>query len=292
MSTTGREEHGGGVAAPLQHPASDQPEPPGSGTAVVLGAGMAGLLAAAVLSEGFEQVVVSRPLVEAITHRRVAALPGVRFLARHEVLGLVTTADRRTVTGVRGRPRDGGAPSPDSTTGGGPGGDASGGLRVDADLVVDATGRGAGTAAWLAEIGAQRPEATTVRSDLVYVTRHHRLREDVMGAPLGTVVAPHPDNARSGVLVGQEGGVVAVLLAGMVGERPPPMTRGRWTAPAAWLPRRSPTSSPPRSPWTSRRRCATPPACATTTSGWARFRRATSWSVTGCARSTPSMGRA
>ena len=71
-----------------------------------------------------EFVGASRPLLESVVRERVRALPGVHVLENVHACGLLTSADRSTVTGVRLEERD----------------VSSGALA--ADLVVDATGRG------------------------------------------------------------------------------------------------------------------------------------------------------
>lgn len=73
---------------------------------------------------GLQTVLAGRPLVEHIVRGRVRALDGVDFLDGHDVVSLAATADGRRVTGVRVQ-SDGGAEE-----------------TLEADLVLDATGRG------------------------------------------------------------------------------------------------------------------------------------------------------
>ncbi len=109
--------------------------------------------------------LASRPYLEGQVRRRVQALPNVRITDGCEVAGLVTTPAGDRVTGARVLPGGGGA------------------QEIPADLVVDATGRGARTPAWLRQIGYHPPAEERVRVDIKYATRHLRLRPGALGRP-------------------------------------------------------------------------------------------------------------
>ena len=96
--------------------------------------------------------MASRPFVEFHLRRRVKALPNVTFLDGHDVVELVTTGD--IVNGVRIIRRYNGL----LTT-------------LDADLVVDAMGRGARTPALLESLGYQRPSENHVAARYGYVSQ-------------------------------------------------------------------------------------------------------------------------
>jgi 2-polyprenyl-6-methoxyphenol hydroxylase-like FAD-dependent oxidoreductase len=89
-------------------------------------------------------LLASRPYLEYRVRSRVEALPNVRFRDCLEVAGLMHESDcdgdDAVVTGVRVVPPGGGAED-----------------EVPADLVVDASGRGSRTPAWLEELGYERP---------------------------------------------------------------------------------------------------------------------------------------
>src|SRR5271166_2397035 len=228
-----------------------------SNQAVVLGASMAGLLAARVLSERFERVVVierdvlpppgehrrgvphgrqlhghqlrkaqiglpgllaSRPFLEGHIRATVQALPGVRFLEDCSVSGLSVTEDKQTVTGVQVRGPGGGAPT-----------------QVPGDLVVDATGRGSRTPVWLAELGYQSPEQERVEVGLGYATRTYLLRPGAMDGDQLILTAGTPANPRAGFLAATEGGRHMLTIAGMCGNYPPTDPAG-FDAFAAGLP--------------------------------------------------------
>ncbi|MGW4498362.1 FAD-dependent oxidoreductase [Micromonospora sp. NPDC004336] len=146
---------------------------------------------------------VSRPLLERVVRQRVAALPGVRILPGCEATGLVTTADRARVTGVRLRPRDG-----QSRT-------------LDADLVVDSGGRGTRSPVWLAELGYRPAPEERVPVGVTYVTRTYRREPHHLEGLLGALTNAVPGRPRGGIVAVQERDRFAVALSGMFGEEPP-----------------------------------------------------------------------
>jgi flavin-dependent dehydrogenase len=91
---------------------------------------------------------------------------------------------------------------------------------VSADLVVDATGRGARGVAWLRAAGFKDPEEEQVEIDLVYTTRHFRRRPEDMGHDRAVIVTAG-DNRRGGCMNAQEGGTWIVTLFGYTGEQAP-----------------------------------------------------------------------
>ncbi len=107
----------------------------------------------------------TRPLLEHRVRERVAGLPGVAIVGGHPVDGLLVDAGR--VAGVR-----------------------SMGSPVEADLVVDAAGRGTRTPVWLAELGLPGPPVERVEVGLRYVTRTYRLRPDALGGDAAVLTAP------------------------------------------------------------------------------------------------------
>jgi 2-polyprenyl-6-methoxyphenol hydroxylase-like FAD-dependent oxidoreductase len=104
-------------------------------------------------------LLASRPYLEYRVRERIERLPGVRFRDCLEVAGLMheSTPKGAVVTGVRVVPPGGGAED-----------------DVAADLVVDATGRGSRTPAWLEQLGYERPaeERIAVRVGYASQTLH------------------------------------------------------------------------------------------------------------------------
>ena len=154
---------------------------------------------------GLGLLCASRPVLEGRVRARVRALPNVRLVDRCDVVGLATTPDRRRVTGARLLRRA----------------DGSAEEVLGAGLVVDATGRGARTPAWLEALGYPRPEREQVRVGLGYATRTYRLPPDALGGDLAVLQAATPRHPRAGALQVLEGDRWMVTLAGILGDHPP-----------------------------------------------------------------------
>src|SRR6266568_2149512 len=92
---------------------------------------------------------------------------------------------------------------------------------VSADLVVDATGRGSRSPRWLAELGYPTLELDRVTVGLTYASRVFRTPPQFFGDDIAVVTPRYPGKLRSGVMQRIEGDRVIVTLAGLLGERPP-----------------------------------------------------------------------
>ncbi len=149
-------------------------------------------------------VAASRPVLESHVRARVAARANVEFLEQHDILGLTTTPGRERVTGVRLRRPDGSE------------------HRLTAELVVDATGRGSRTPAWLAEMGYRRPTEDRVKIDLTYTTRRYRgCPPEVFGRDVSINPVSTPSHPRGAFLTKIENDQYAVSLTGVLGDRAP-----------------------------------------------------------------------
>lgn len=156
-------------------------------------------------SSGLVAVCASRPVIEDLVRTRVRALPAVRIVDRCDVVGLTTTRDATRVTGARViRRADGSAEE-----------------TVDADLVVDATGRGSRTPARLEALGYPPPDTDRVPIDLGYATRTYRLAPGALGGDLAVLVGPSPGRPRGGALQFLEGDRHLLTLIGVLGDHPP-----------------------------------------------------------------------
>lgn len=152
---------------------------------------------------GLPALLASRPLMEGHLRGRVLGLPQVSVLERNSVAGLLVAPGGREVTGVRVS-------------------DAEGQLtEIEADLVVDATGRGSRTPRWLSELGYKAPAQDTVEIGLGYSTRMYRLRPGAMGDDYLILVVGTLDNSRFGALAEIEGGRHMLTLGGIRGDYPP-----------------------------------------------------------------------
>ncbi|WP_106618248.1 FAD-binding monooxygenase [Saccharothrix carnea] len=152
---------------------------------------------------GLSTVSLVRPLLEGHVRSRTAALPGVVFRDRTDILGLVTTPDRARVTGVRVQAQDG-----DTTE------------VVEADLVLDTTGRGSRTPAWLEELGYERAPEEKIKIGLSYVTQHYRLPEDLLGDDVACIPVATPSHPR-GAVFSRACGRYQLSLTGILGDQPP-----------------------------------------------------------------------
>ena len=149
----------------------------------------------------------SRPLLDDVIRRRVAAIANITIREETEVAGLRLAADGRRITGIvvhdRGR---------------GPGCRS----EIAADLIVDASGRTSRTPDWLADFGFERPEETVVDAHLGYASRIYR-RPPATPADWKClyVQAAPPERTRGGVAFAIEGNRWIVTLGGVGGDYPP-----------------------------------------------------------------------
>jgi 2-polyprenyl-6-methoxyphenol hydroxylase-like FAD-dependent oxidoreductase len=129
----------------------------------------------------------------------VAALPGVEIRDRTAAVGLTTDRDGGRITGVRLEDGD----------------------VLDADLVIDASGRGAHSLGWLAMLGLEPPRTSVVRVDTRYVSRTYRRTPSADRDWQAAAVVDAPATNRLGIALPVEGDRWIVLLAGLGGESPP-----------------------------------------------------------------------
>lgn len=147
----------------------------------------------------------SRPFLEARVRARVRAIDNVTMIDRTDVVGLEVNGDGRQVTGVRVVQR---------------GGDRDV-RKVDADLVVDASGRGSKTPTWLAELGWPTPPEDRVPIDLAYTTRVFHGGPEALGGDVVLLLGYTPQQRRSAICALMEGDKVLVSLVGILGDYPP-----------------------------------------------------------------------
>lgn len=152
---------------------------------------------------GLVSVTAPRPVLEHHVRTRVAALLNVRFLEEHSIGSLQVTAGGDRVTGVGVQDQDGAAST------------------LEADLVVDATGRGSRMPAWLDELGYQRPPEERVKIGLAYTTRHYRTQPEWFNGVQSINPVASPAHPR-GAFFGQIGPRLCILsLTGILGDYPP-----------------------------------------------------------------------
>lgn len=156
---------------------------------------------------GLTCISASRPVLEQRLRRRVRALPNVRFLEAVDIRGLLSSADRRAVTGIRVQAH----------------GDRDAQERaVEAELVVDATGRGSRTPTWLADLGLPQVPEERVKIGLTYTTCdfHGPLDPDPIGEGIAEVCVATPANPR-GATLARLSDRYSLSLYGILGDRAP-----------------------------------------------------------------------
>ncbi|HET9388322.1 MAG TPA: hypothetical protein VFO44_01620 [Steroidobacteraceae bacterium] len=153
-------------------------------------------------------LVASRPVLEGHLRRRLLALPNVRAVEKCAVQGLVSDSTRKTVTAVRacidGKPEE----------------------SLTADLVVDATGRGSSSGAWLEGLGYQAPAYDKVKIGLSYLTRTYRRRSTDLDGRLGIIVAGSAPTWRNGAILAQENDRWILSTGGFLGDDAPDDDQG------------------------------------------------------------------
>ncbi|MFJ8334610.1 FAD-dependent oxidoreductase [Streptomyces sp. NPDC094437] len=156
----------------------------------------------------FQQIVTcGRPLLDWTVRELVLTDDRITLLEETDADGL--TGDARRVTGVRIRARRG--EEADHTG------------HLDADLVVDATGRGSSAPSWLAALGVPPAREEKVDTGLAYSTRVFQAPYEAAGFPLVNVTADpgDPRPGQAGTLLPIEGGRWIVTLSGIRGSQPP-----------------------------------------------------------------------
>ncbi|GGV51859.1 NAD(P)/FAD-dependent oxidoreductase [Streptomyces spectabilis] len=151
-------------------------------------------------TSGHHVLAASRALFEWAVRQRVTALPPVSLLPRHRAEGLIGTAT--TVTGVTLRNTDNRRAD-----------------TLDADFVVDATGRGSRAAHWLAALGHPRPPTTVVDPHLAYATRTYKIPYPPPPWLVCYLMMTAPAT-RGGIISPLEGGRWIVTLGGIGDDQP------------------------------------------------------------------------
>lgn len=148
---------------------------------------------------------VTRPLLEATLRSHVVALPNITIIENCDVLGPTATADKQQITGLQVVRRSEGKEA----------------QTMAADLVIDASGRGSRTPAWLQELGYEAPEEEVVRVGITYATRLYRRRLDQLNGMSGVMIPATARVPRGGALAAQEGDRWMLTLFGYFEHQPP-----------------------------------------------------------------------
>jgi 2-polyprenyl-6-methoxyphenol hydroxylase-like FAD-dependent oxidoreductase len=154
---------------------------------------------------GWCSYALSRPAIEHALRRRVEGLANVTLRERSRVLELLATPDGPAVTGVRCENGD------DSME------------TLEADLVIDASGRGALTLSLLKSIGRSPPEETTIGVDFGYATCVFAIPDDAPTDWKGVLTfgGKDPKSSRGALISPLEGNRWMLGLGGRHGDEPP-----------------------------------------------------------------------
>jgi 2-polyprenyl-6-methoxyphenol hydroxylase-like FAD-dependent oxidoreductase len=153
--------------------------------------------------EGLRAYTPSRPFLESHIRRRVRAIPNIAFLDDHDVVDVTSTTGRDRITGARIVSRRTHSES-----------------ELSADLVVDATGRGARTPAMLERLGYSRPAEEEVVIHLTYASQLLRMPPESLHE-FGCIVAPVPGRPTGMAILRYEHDTVMFAVFGMAGNDPP-----------------------------------------------------------------------
>ncbi len=145
----------------------------------------------------------SRPFLEDHVRRRVRAIPNVTLMEGHDIVELTSNADHSRVTGAVVTAHNGGDRRP-----------------LAADLVVDATGRGSRTPAFLDRLGYGRPVEQEVVMRLAYASLLLRIPPGMYDELL-TIVGPVAGRPTGMALFTYENDTWMLTVIGLAGREPP-----------------------------------------------------------------------
>jgi flavin-dependent dehydrogenase len=152
----------------------------------------------------------SRSLMEWGVRRRLIGAGQVRFVEASDMIGLLPTADKTGVAGVRLRLRDRSA-------------DASVADQVlYGDLIVDASGYSSRAPQWLGALGYVPPPETVVKPFRGYATRYYAIPEGLQADWKALIIQSRPPlGTRYGQLFPMEGNHWMLTLIGAAHDYPP-----------------------------------------------------------------------
>jgi len=159
-------------------------------------------------TSGIMMLASSRSLLEWGVRQRLMQCPQVRFITESEVTSLLANSDKSAIAGVQVRLHNQlhyGSVSEQ---------------QIEADLVVDASGRMSKTPQWLTTLGYEAPQETAINSHVGYASRIYQLPTSSDWQALYLQAAP-PNVTRMGLMLPIEGGYSLVSLGGGDKDYPP-----------------------------------------------------------------------
>ncbi len=154
---------------------------------------------------GITGLFMSRPLIEQKVYSAVKNLPNVSFVETCSVVGLTSSQDKTRVTGVQLSLDDYAIFE-----------------NLEADLVVDASGRGSQAPNWLEALGYAKPDQSIIKINVGYTSRIYRRNSSDLEGDLATLAVPKaPVQKQAGVLLAMEGERWMLTVAGTLGAHAP-----------------------------------------------------------------------
>lgn len=148
----------------------------------------------------------SRALLEWVLRRRVQNIHHVHFLTNTEVIGLISSEDRQTVTGIYTKER-----SENKQEG-----------MLTADMVIDTAGRSSKVIKWLNSLGHTIPDPEVLKVSLGYSTQYYKIPPQVENQWRSVVSEAQPAKGIStGMLLRIEDNIAGTLLFSAGGEKYP-----------------------------------------------------------------------
>lgn len=148
----------------------------------------------------------SRPLLEGLVRERLRRTRNVTLLDGFDATTMMSCAETGRVTGVKIRAHQNGQTGRE--------------LKLNADLVVDATGRAARTPAFLESLGYGRPPEDSVKVRVMYSSQLLRLPPGTLREKI-ILVGAEPGRPTGMALFGYEDGTWMFTVFGMAGAEPP-----------------------------------------------------------------------
>lgn len=153
-------------------------------------------------SSDLHHLLVSRPLLEAEIRAATLNIPNVRLMSNCACKHLLFDSDSNVVGAIvedRHTQRDE--------------------IELEADLVVDASGRGSRAAKWLDHAGFKMPVEQRIESEVEYATRMYKHKKSQPADSEIVVIQPvGPDESLGGCLVPIEGNQMICTLSGRGGK--------------------------------------------------------------------------
>ena len=145
---------------------------------------------------GISMLCATRPMIELVLRRRAEAVENVTLRPASRVTGIVPAADGDGVRGIRFVNGSGASET------------------VNADVVVDASGRGAPTLTLLDTLGWDRPQMTEIGVDISYATAVVEIPHDAPAEWKLVLTLPDPPHvALNSVLAPTEDGRWIIAIA-------------------------------------------------------------------------------